>query len=158
MRHVIITIAAVLMSILPTKAQRLGNISVEAQYITDKMIVELGLDNSIRGSIMQLNLNYLSGINSYRDIDSRIWRLRNREMKRLMNAAQWRRYCDTYYFYRPIGWSDDAYVHNIYKPHPHKYGKHKHFDKRHEGGKHHGKPRRDMHKRDGGRHPFGGRR
>lgn len=158
MKQIIITIATILVSILPAKAQRLGNISVEARYITDKMIVELGLDNGLRESIMRLNMNYLSGINSYRDIDSRIWKLRNREMKRLMSASQWKRYRDAYYFYRPIGWSNDAYVHNIYAKYPQGCDKRKHFDKHHKGRKHYGEPRKEMRKHMGDKHHFGRRR
>ena len=168
MKRLLIAITALFLSITNLSAQRLSNINIEAQYITDKMVAELGLSSYQRNSILQLNLNYLSGITSYRDINSKIWRHRNRQLKALLNAAQWRMYEDAYYFYRPIGWKDGAYVHNIYAkyprgnrpydckmpPPPHMKGD-KHFKGDKHGWKH------DRHDK-GGRHrdkrPFGSRR
>lgn len=125
------------MSLASANAQRLGNISVEAQYITDKMALELGLNNYQRSSILQLNLNYLSGINSYRDIDSRIWKQRNKSMRSVLTSVQWSLFQKAYYFYRPIGWRNGAYVHNIYAKYPRNYGCPDNYGK---PGKHHGKP------------------
>lgn len=158
MRQLIISIATALMVILPAKAQRLGNISIEAQYITDKMMLELGINNDLRGSILRLNMNYLNGINSYRDINSKIWKQRNKELKRLMDSRQWKRYCDAYYFYRPIEWQNNAYVHNIYNKYPKKYGKRDQFDKRRHEGKHRGGPHKTAPKHGGPKHSFGSRR
>lgn len=110
------------MSIANVSAQRLTDISVEAQYITDKMAVELGLNSYQRNSILQFNLSYLNGITSYRDIGARIWKQRNRQLKAVLSSAQWRMYQDAYYFYRPIGWKDGAYVHNIYAKYPRRHG------------------------------------
>lgn len=52
---------------LSASAQRLLDVRGEAQYITDKMALELDLTPSQRNSILQLNLTYLDGITSYRD-------------------------------------------------------------------------------------------
>lgn len=158
MRQLIISIAVALIAVLPAKAQRLGNINIEAQYITDKMMLELGLNNNLRGSILRLNTNYLNGITSYRDIDSKIWKQRNKELKRLMNAKQWKMYREAYYFYRPIGWRNNAYVHNIYAKYPKKYGNRGQFHKRHHEGKHTGKPNKMAHKHNGHKNKFGSRR
>lgn len=109
-------------------AQRLANVRAEATLITDKMVLELGLSKAQRNGILNINLNYLNGIRSYRDIDSYGWECRNRELRRMLTARQWQRFKEAYYFYRPIEWRDDVYVHNIY----HKYPKHyKHYDKHH---------------------------
>lgn len=116
---------ALVMTMASANAQRLTNVSLEAQYITDKMALELGLTKVQRNSILQLNLNYLSGINSYRDINSSIWRQRNTSLRALLTAAQWRLYRNANYFYRPIGWKDGCYVHNIYTKYPDKRGYHK---------------------------------
>lgn len=123
MKRFIIAIAALVMSFVNASAQRLGNVTVEAQYITDKMVVELGLDSRQRNSILQLNLNYLNGITSYRDISSKIWKQRNNSLKALLSHSQWLLYRKASYFYRPIGWKDGAYVHNIYSKYPNGYGK-----------------------------------
>lgn len=118
MKRVIIAIVALVASITSISAQRLGNINIEALYITDKMVAELGLNSYQRNSILQINLNYLNGITSYRDIESSIWKQRNKSLKAMLSKAQWSLYQKTYYFYRPIGWRDGAYVHNIYAKYP----------------------------------------
>lgn len=124
-------------------AQRLANVRAEATLITDKMVLELGLSKAQRNGILNINLNYLNGIRSYRDIDSYGWECRNRELRRMLTARQWQRFKEAYYFYRPIEWRDDVYVHNIYhkypKHHKHYYKHHKHCDKhyKHYEKKHH---------------------
>lgn len=118
MKRTLLAIVAAVMMTSSVCAQRLSDIRVEANFITDKMAVELGLNNAQRNSIMQLNLNYLNGISCYRDIDSKGWKYRNKEMKRILSEKQWKRYKDAYYFYRPIGWKNNAYVHNIYAKYP----------------------------------------
>lgn len=123
--------AALIISLATISAQRIADVRVEAQYITDKMAVELGLSSSQRSSVLSLNLAYLSGITSYRDIDSQIWRTRNSRMKSALTAAQWRRYVASSYFYRPIGWRNGAYVHNIYVRYP-KPACGKRYDKKHD--------------------------
>lgn len=110
-----------IMSVANISAQRLSGITAEAQYITDKMMVELGLSSSQRNSILQINLTYLNGITSYRDINSKIWRQRNRSLKAMLNSAQWHVYQNANYFYRPIGWKNGAYVHNIYSKYPQRH-------------------------------------
>ncbi len=99
-------------------AQRLTDITAEARFITDKMVVELGLSNIQRNNILNLNLTYLDGINSYRDLDGNGWKYRNKQMKAMLSAKQWKKYKESYYFYRPIGWRNNAYVHNIYGKYP----------------------------------------
>lgn len=139
-------IVAFVMAMTSVNAQRLVNFNVEAQYITDKMVAELGLSKIQRNSILQLNLSYLGGINSYRDIDSRIWRQRNNSLRSIMTAAQWRMFKNASYFYRPIGWRNGAYVHNIYnkypQPCPPRYDKPRH-DKPHHDKPRYDKPRGD---------------
>lgn len=149
MKRILTAMAALIMAVTTISGQRLANASIEAQYITDKMAVELGLNSSQRNSILQFNLNYLSGIASYHDINSKRWKTRNAMLKSVLSAAQWRKYRDASYFYRPISWRDGAYVHNVYakypppprgphrpegpmygKPHPGKGKGHFHKDKR----------------------------
>lgn len=121
MKRLLTAIAALVMALTTASAQRLADFAVEAQYITDHMAVELGLTSVQRNSILRLNMNYLGGITSHRDISSKIWRTRNNGLRSILSAAQWRLYKSANYFYRPIGWRDGAYVHNIYS----KYPKHK---------------------------------
>ena len=109
MKRMIMTLVAVWMIITSMNAQRLTNIQAEARFITDKMVVELGLSSVQRNSILNINLNYLNGIRSYRDIDAYGWHYRNKQLKRMMTARQWKRFKDSYYFYRPIGWNNHVY-------------------------------------------------
>ena len=128
MKRILLAIVAAFLMMTSAYAQRLANVRAEATLITDKMVLELGLSKVQRNGILNINLNYLNGIRSYRDIDSYGWECRNRELRRMLKARQWQRFKEAYYFYRPIEWRDDVYVHNIY----HKYPKHhKHYDKHH---------------------------
>lgn len=118
MKRLALTLAVALITALSASAQRLTNIRAEARFITDKMVLELGLTNVQRNSILQLNLGYLDAINSYRDINGKAWKHRNKELRRMMSDSQWRRYREAYYFYQPISWRSNAYVHNIYTRYP----------------------------------------
>lgn len=118
MKRLALTLAVALITALSASAQRLTNIRAEARFITDKMVLELGLTNVQRNSILQLNLGYLDAINSYRDINGKAWKHRNKELHRMMSDSQWRRYREAYYFYQPISWRSNAYVHNIYTRYP----------------------------------------
>ena len=167
---------------LTANAQRLTDIQAEARFITDKMMVELGLANSHRNSLLNINLTYLNGIKGRRDIDAYGWEYRNRQLRRMLSDRQWRKFRDSYYFYRPISWRDDAYVHNIYvkypkhgwnngrynphrhgcKPHKHwkqekhwkhdKHHKHHKYDKHHKHDKHYKHHKHHKHYKHGDRH------
>ena len=141
MKRTLLAIVAAFVMITSANAQRLTDIQAEARFITDKMIVELGLSNVQRNSLLNINLNYLDGIRSYRDIDAYGWHYRNKQLKRMLNARQWKRFKEAYYFYHPIGWNNNTYIYNIYNkypkhnyrpnhPHPHYYGKPYKYDKK----------------------------
>ena len=141
MKRTLLAIVAAFVMITSANAQRLTDIQAEARFITDKMIVELGLNSAQRNSLLNINLNYLDGIRSYRDIDAYGWHYRNRQLKRILNARQWKRFKEAYYFYHPIGWNNNTYIYNIYNkypkhnyrpnhPHPHYYGKPYKYDKK----------------------------
>ena len=141
MKRTLLAIVAAFVMITSANAQRLTDIQAEARFITDKMIVELGLNSAQRNSLMNINLNYLDGIRSYRDIDAYGWHYRNKQIKRMLNAKQWKRFKEAYYFYHPIGWNNNTYIYNIYNkypkhnyrpnhPHPHYYGKPYKYDKK----------------------------
>lgn len=141
MKRTLLAIVAAFVMITSANAQRLTDIQAEARFITDKMIVELGLSNAQRNSLLNINLNYLDGIRSYRDIDAYGWHYRNKQLKRMLNARQWKRFKEAYYFYHPIGWNNNTYIYNIYNkypkhnyrpnhPHPHYNGKPYKYDKK----------------------------
>ena len=118
MRRTFLAIVAALMMTLSASAQRLTDITAEARFITDKMIVELGLNSIQRNNILQINLNYLNGINGYRDINAYGWKYRNKQLKKMLTAKQWKKYKEAKYFYHPIGWNNKTYIHNIYVKYP----------------------------------------
>lgn len=141
MKRTLLAIVAAFVMITSANAQRLTDIQAGASFITDKMIVELGLNSAQRNSLLNINLNYLDGIRSYRDIDAYGWHYRNKQLKRMLNARQWKRFKEAYYFYHPIGWNNNTYIYNIYNkypkhnyrpnhPHPHYYGKPYKYDKK----------------------------
>ena len=161
MKRTLLAIVAAFVMITSANAQRLTDMQAEARFSTDKMIVELGLNSAQRNSLLNINLNYLDGIRSYRDIDAYGWHYRNKQLKRMLNAKQWKRFKEAYYFYHPIGWNNNTYIYNIYNkypkhnyrpnhPHPHYYGKPykygkkwKHDKKRYEKEYKHDKKRYD---------------
>lgn len=173
MKRIFLATVAGLVVIVSASAQRLADVRAEATIITDKMIAELGIGPGYRNSILSINLAYLNSINSYRDIDSYGWERRNREIRRYLSPGQWRKYCNTYYFYRPIGWQNRAYVHHIYRKYPTcrpgyhhrprfdrghghhrpRYDKHHHRRPRYDKHHHH-RPRFDKH-HHGGKHDRG---
>lgn len=166
MKRLVLTLAVALVTALSASAQRLTNIRAEARFITDKMVLELGLTNVQRNNIMRLNLDYLDAINSYRDLNGRAWKHRNKELRRMMSDSQWKRYREAYYFYQPISWRDNAYVHNIYTRYPErvvvvhesckpcKHHKHDKHYKHHKHDKYRKYDKDDRYKK----HPFGSRR
>ena len=169
MKRTLLAIVAAFVMITSANAQRLTDIQAEARFITDKMIVELGLSNVQHNSLLNINLNYLDGIRSYHDIDAYGWHYRNKQLKRMLNARQWKRFKEAYYFYHPIGWNNNTYIYNIYNKypkhnyrpnhhHPHYYGKPykydkkwKHDKKRYEKEYKHDKKRYEKHYKHGKR-------
>lgn len=170
MKRILLAIVTAFVMMTSANAQRLANVRAEATLITDKMVLELGLTNAQRNGILNINLNYLNGIRSYRDIDAYGWQYRNEQIRRMLTARQWRKFRESYYFYRPIGWQNNVYVHNIYKKYPKHHWKsaeckpyhykkhhkhhHKHYDKHYD--KHHKKHHKhyDKHHK---KHKYGSR-
>ena len=94
MKRTFLAIVAAMIIAVSASAQRLTDVTAEARLITDKMVLELGLNNIQRNSILQLNINYLNGITSYRDIDADGWKYRNKQLKKLLTSKQWKLYKD----------------------------------------------------------------
>lgn len=99
-------------------AQRIDNVYNEARVLTEKMVEELGLSSSQKEKTYQLNLAYMNGINGYSDINSQGWKHRNTQLKSILTSSQWKRYKNTSYFYRPVSWSNNSYVYNVYSKYP----------------------------------------
>lgn len=118
MKRLIMTMVMAAVMSMTVSAQRIDNTIKEARILTDKMAEELSLNNWQREKAYQMNLNYLSSINSHRDIHSQNWNQRNSQLKGILSSAQWKLYKIASYFYQPISWKKGAYVHNIYARYP----------------------------------------
>ena len=114
MKRMILTMIMAAVMTTSISAQRISNTTIEARFLTDKMVDELGLNRWQREKTYQMNLNYLNSINSYKDIDAGIWKMRNQQLKNILTVNQWSTYKSTSYFYRPISWRKGTYVKNIY--------------------------------------------
>lgn len=118
MKRMIMAMVAVILMATSVSAQRINNAYTEARVLTEKMVEELGLTSAQREKAYQTNLTYMNGINSYADINSNAWKQRNTQLKSILTASQWKNYKKASYFYRPISWRNNAYVHNIYSKYP----------------------------------------
>lgn len=118
MKRLIMTMVMAAVMSLTVSAQRINNTIKEARILTDKMVEELNLNNWQREKAYQMNLDYLNGINGRNDIHSQIWSYRNKQIKGILSATQWKLYKKASYFYQPISWKKGAYVHNIYARYP----------------------------------------
>lgn len=118
MKRLIMTMVMAAVMSMTVSAQRIDNTIKEARILTDKMAEELSLNNWQREKAYQTNLDYLSSINSHRDIHSHNWNQRNTQLKGILSSSQWKLYKKASYFYQPISWKKGAYVHNIYARYP----------------------------------------
>ena len=70
MKRMIMTLVAVWMMITSLNAQRLTNIQAQARFIPDKMVVEMGLSNAQRNTLLNITFTYQYGIRRSRAIDA----------------------------------------------------------------------------------------
>ncbi len=118
MKRMIMAMVALMLMVATMSAQRIDNANVEARVLTEKMVEELGLSNSQKEKVYQANLSYMNGINGYSDINSQAWKQRNSLLKSIFTSSQWKGYKKASYFYRPISWRNNTYVHNVYTKYP----------------------------------------
>ena len=89
MKRLIMTMVMAAVMSMTVSAQRIDNTIKEARILTDKMAEELGLNNWQKEKAYQMNLNYLSSINSHRDIHSQNWNQRNSRLKGILSSSEW---------------------------------------------------------------------
>lgn len=118
MKRFIMTIAAALMITASASAMSYSEARSEAQYLTDKMAYELGLDDEQYAEAYQINLSYLMDVDDYGDIYSSVWSVRNRSLHALFSYNQWARFIGAKYFYRPLGWRNGDFYLNVYNRYP----------------------------------------
>lgn len=86
MKRMILTMIMAAVMTTSISAQRISNTTIMARFLTDKMVDGLGLNRWQREKTYQMNLNYLNSINSYKDIDAGIWKMRNQQLKNILTV------------------------------------------------------------------------
>lgn len=92
----------------------------QALFLTDKMAYELNLTNDQYEAAYEINLDYLTGVNTYDDLYGPYWRYRNVDLSYVLLDWQYRAYCAASYFYRPLYFSDGLWHFSIYARYPHR--------------------------------------
>lgn len=81
----------------------------EARFLTDKMAYELGLTPEQMYDVYEINYDYFRSLDDiYRNYSYEA-ELRERELRYILSAAQWRRYVGISYFFRPVSVIDGAW-------------------------------------------------
>lgn len=98
---------------LGVRAMPFGDAQRHALFLSDKMAYELGLTAGQYDAVYQVNLDYFLSVDPG-DVYGSFWRLRNREMRAILNAGQYLEYERAYRFYRPIHWKDGMWHFGVY--------------------------------------------
>lgn len=104
---------AVSVMLISAQAQNLGNIRVNARFLTDRMAYELNLDAAQRNAIFEINFDFLSNIEPYvYDLayaDAQAWDYyyhyldqRNDDLRWVLSSSLYTRFLNLDYFYRPV--------------------------------------------------------
>ena len=86
----------------------------EALFLSDKMAYELDLTEDQYEAVYEINLDYLMSVDNGRDVTGTWWNRRNADLGLVLSAAQFDRYMNISYFYRPISWRAGAWVFHIH--------------------------------------------
>lgn len=86
----------------------------EALYLSDKMAYELNLSMAQFDAVYEINFDYFYMVNHRSEVNGKYWRRRNSDMKYVLSSLQYNHYRSIKYFYRPLGWSGNSVVYNIY--------------------------------------------
>lgn len=86
----------------------------QALYLSDKMAYELGLNAAQYDAVYEINFDYLTNLRQYNDLYGSYWARRNSDLRYVLSANQYSYYTGANYFYRPIGYSNNVVVYNIY--------------------------------------------
>lgn len=93
-----------------------------ARFLTDRMIYTLGLSENLIDELYLINYDYICGVNDFLDEVAygyhyddymEVMEARDRALRRLLSAREWRRLKRYDYFYRPIRFADYAWSFTI---------------------------------------------
>jgi len=119
MKRVKIMMIALMMTIVTSaSAMTYDQAKQQALFLADKMAYELGLTEEQYEATYQINLDYLMAVNDYSDVYGTYWARRNYELQSILAGWQYNEYIATYYFFRPVYWSDNTWNWRIYSYYP----------------------------------------
>ncbi|MCD8080932.1 MAG: hypothetical protein LUF04_11175 [Bacteroides sp.] len=117
-----------------TAAMSVSKVRKEARFLTDKMGYELNLSNAQYNDVYEINYDFIYSIRYVMDdvVRGYDWAMeeyytsldfRNDDLRYVLNQAQYRRFLQTDYFYRPIYASGGKWFFRVYIT----YTNHNHF-------------------------------
>lgn len=117
------------MIVLPAKAMSLGDIRINARFLTDRMAFELNLMPSQYDALYEINYDFLSGVDRYMDdlvyadpyaVDAyyRYLDERNDDLRWILSLSDYKRFMALDYFYRPLYLSGNRCELRIYSVYP----------------------------------------
>lgn len=115
--------------LLPAHASSLGDIRVNARFLTDRMAFELNLNQSQYNDLFEINFDFLSGVDPYLtgmacadaaalDAYYRYLDERNDDLRWVLSSSAYTRFLAIEYFFRPIYAMNNVCYLRVYKVYP----------------------------------------
>lgn len=119
MKRIVLTVITVfVLAVQQAGAMSYERASAEARFLTDKMAYELNLDDYQYQQAYDINFNYFYNLNDASDFYGGYWRTRNSALELIFSALQFRNFCRSTYFYRPVYIYRNAWTFPIYRRYP----------------------------------------
>lgn len=114
---------------LPANASSLGDIRVNARFLTDRMAFELNLNQSQYNDLFEINFDFLNGVDPYLtgmacadaaalDAYYRYLDERNDDLRWILSSSAYTRFLAIEYFFRPIYAMNNVCYLRVYKVYP----------------------------------------
>ncbi|WP_300724651.1 hypothetical protein [uncultured Bacteroides sp.] len=147
-RFILAMVAALCWMALPVSASGLGDIRVNARFLTDRMAFELNLSNNQYNDLFEVNYDFLCNVDPYLDrlaysdpyaLDYyyRYLDERNDELRWILSSIAYTRFMALDYFFRPIYALNNVIYLRIYQRYPNRtyfyYGRPHHYYTYHGG-------------------------
>lgn len=122
-------ILATCLSIVPASAYGLGDIRVNARFMTDRMAFELHLNTNQYNDLYEINYDFFNSINPYiaeiaiANVDAmnayyRYLDIRNDDLRWVLTSTEYARFITLEYFFRPLYTMNNVCYLHIYKIYP----------------------------------------
>lgn len=90
----------------------------QALFLTDKMAYELNLTDEQYEAAYEINFDYLMNVRYREDLYGPYWTQRNMDLSYVLMDWQYRSYCETEYFMRPLYWDAGYWRFRVYARYP----------------------------------------